>query len=485
MKLVSAKLHAPVLRQLLSANVHSQGRPTAFEKMAVFLVETGKSSDELKGQSLHALFELLVGGPAADPFLDETLERLFSPAFAILGVAPDVRFTSFRNLPVSEIEVLANGKELLRSGLFPTRPRQIRQAAVYDPLSGTVEEDDGDSFADVPDVPERALPESLAAGVWPDAAAEDFVRRVLLRPGDTLEGVSREDEGRIGWTTFSATVELDGETLKASSPRPGAADCLNGMVPDDFRRLMLSGLDSVRTEGPVRSLSGVDPSDLLSPLARPSDSESWIWFHPDGETSAPAPKGVRLEVVWPAEEGSAPPEGPEFSVGTDGAPDRIAVPAGPYPDATAAGGLRTFSHVVAARAFFARTPMEIPVRLRERLSDGDVAKSADSLVSALLESGHPRALAHAVVLASEAGAADLSPLLETIAGLDEARRSLVERLCSSWRPGLFGNDPAGEEGTQDPASVPDANRKEAERQGPKRPERQRRPSRQRTGRKAS
>ena len=397
MKLLTTRLHTPVLRQRLSAEIHSQGKPTAFEKMTVSLVKTGRMTEELKGQSIPALFELLVGSDSANLFLDDTLNRLFSPTFAILGVGTDVHFSSYRDLPVSEIEVLPNGEELLRTGLFPTQARTIRRAVLFNPLSGTIQEDSAAEVDSLPENPDRALPESLATATWPEETAEAFVKKTLLRPGDTLSGVSREGVGTVGWTTFTANLELEDGTLKATSSRSGAADYLNGLSPDDFRRLMFTGLDFIKAADPVRKLDNVASSDLFPAGTPVPVPESWIWLHPDEESFPKAPKVVRLEVVWPSGDQAAV-DGKPFTAGFNGIPDRLVLAAGPYPDAMASGDLRTFSHVVTARGFFARTPLEIPVGLREHLSAEAVAAMVDGLVSALRDTGHPRAFAHADAL---------------------------------------------------------------------------------------
>jgi hypothetical protein len=397
MKLLTTRLHAPVLRQRLSAEIHSQGKPTAFEKMAVSLVKTGRMTEGLKGQSIPALFELLIGSDAANLFLDETINRLFSPTIAILGVGSDVHFSSYRDLPVAEIEVLPNGEELLRTGLFPTQARLVHRTVLFDPLSSTIKEEADSEVDSLPENPDRTLPESLATATWPEEEAEAFVKETLLRPGDTLSGISREGEGTVDWTTFTANLELEDGTLKATSLRCGAADYLNGLSPDDFRRLMLAGLGFIKAAGPVRNLDNVASSDLFPASAPEPVPESWIWFHPDVETSPKAPKGVRLEVVWSTGDQTVT-DGQPFSVGSNGAPDRLVLAAGPYPDAMASGDLRTFSHVVMARAFFARTPLEIPIGLREHLSEEAVAAMVDELVSALRDTGHSRAFAHADAL---------------------------------------------------------------------------------------
>ena len=189
MKLLNTRLYAPVLRQRLAVDIHSQGKPTAFEKMAVSLVRTGRDSEEIKSQSLPALFELLIGNESADVFLDDTLNRLFSPTTAILGVGPSIRFASYRDLPVSEIELLPNGEEMLRTGLFPTQARTIHRSVLFNPLSGTLEEDPGSDLDGSPADPDRALPESLATDTWPEEAVDVFVNKSMLRPGDILSGL--------------------------------------------------------------------------------------------------------------------------------------------------------------------------------------------------------------------------------------------------------------------------------------------------------
>ena len=311
MKLLTIRLHAPLLRQRLSLDVHSQGKPTAFEKMAVSIVKTGQRTEELKGQSIPALFELLIGNDSADHFLDDALNRLFSTTTAILGVGSDVHFSSYRDLPVSEIEILPNGEKLLRSGLFPTQARTFYRTVLFNPLSGTVEAVSDDDIDSYPENPDRALPESLATSTWPEEAAEELVKKTYLRPGDILSGVSREEEGTVGWTTFTANLELEDGTLKATSAWPGAADYLNGLPPDDFRRLMLSGLEIFNVPGPVRRLDDVDPSNLFP-----------AWASPDMANT----KDSQIS-----------------------------------------------SRVVMARVFFAQTPMEIPIGIREHLPDEAVA----------------------------------------------------------------------------------------------------------------
>lgn len=311
MKLLTTRLYAPLLRQRLSLDVHSQGKPTAFEKMAVSIVKTGQEAEELKGQSIPALFELLIGNDSADRFLDDALNRLFSSTTAILGVGTDVRFSSYRDLPVSEIEILPNGEELLRTGLFPTQARTFYRTVLFNPLSGTVETVSDEGIDSYPENPNHALPESLATSAWPEEAAEDLVKKAFLRPGDILSGISREEEGTVGWTTFTANLELEDGTLKATSAWPGAADYLNGLPPDDFCRLMLSGLVIFNVPGPVRRLDDVDPSDLF--------------------------------------------------------------PAGASPDTANIKDSQISSHVVMARVFFAQTPMEIPIGIREHLPDEAVA----------------------------------------------------------------------------------------------------------------
>ena len=395
MKLLSTKLNAPILRQRISADIHSQGKPTAFEKMTVSLVKAGKESEELKGQSIPSLFELLVGNDSADVFLDATLNRLFSPALAALGVGSDVHFAAYRDLPVSEIDILPNGEELLRSGLFPTQSRKIHRTILCNPLTGTVEEQPQDGGPDsAPEDSDRALPESLATGAWPEEAVDAFVRNTLLRPGAVLSGVSREDEGTVVWTSLAANLELEHGTLRATSRSPGVANYLNGLAPDEFCRLMLSGLEFTKVRGKVRKLDDVADTDLFPAGASPHAPESWIWLHPDLETFPNAQKGTRLEVVWPADV-QVDDVGKSFLAGLDGKPDRLVLASAPYSDATASGDLRTFSHVVSARAFFARMPIEIPVGLREHLTAEVAASIANALISALRDSGHPRAIAHA------------------------------------------------------------------------------------------
>lgn len=413
MKLIVNRLHLPVLRQPILVNVHSQGKPTAFEKMAVSFVKTGQTSEELREHSIASLFEFIVGNDSANIFLDETLDRLFSPAIAVLRVASDVSYSSYRDLPVKEIEVLPNGEELLRSGLFPTQARTIRRTVLFNPISRNVSEAAEDAERLYPVDQSRALPETLATSVWPGEEIDAFVKKTLLRPGDVLSGISRMEEGRVEWSDATASLELEDGELKAKSSVEGVADYLNGLRPEEFARLMLGGLESVRSQGPARNLDGIATSDIFSPVGRISAPDSWVWLHPDGVDAAP--KNVRLEVIWPVD-GQASPGKNSFSVGAGGAPDRLFLSDAPYPDKEASGDLHEFCHIVTGRAFFARTPLEIPIGLRERLSDESSAEAASIIITALRESGHPRAHAHADAMSR------LSPLHHDNSQKEEDRK---------------------------------------------------------------
>ena len=112
MKLVFSEIFAPVLPLRLTASVHSQGDATVFEKMAMSLVSIGSESDELRGHTIPALFEILIQGRLDDDIVDRTVEDLFSPANGLLAVAnPDILFSTYRDIPVSEIEILPAGSD--------------------------------------------------------------------------------------------------------------------------------------------------------------------------------------------------------------------------------------------------------------------------------------------------------------------------------------------------------------------------------------
>ena len=67
--------------------------------------------------------------------------------------------------------------------------------------------------------------------------------------------------------------------------------------------------------------------------------------------------------------------------------------------------------------------MVIPVGIRETLPAAAAAKVVKSIVSALRVSGHPRARAHARVLAREAGLPDLAPQREHVAGTNQVKEN--------------------------------------------------------------
>lgn len=438
MKLLSIRLYAPVRRLHFSAHVNSRGAPTAFEKMTVFLVRQGQQYDELKNQSIPALFEMLVGSREVDMFLEKTLDDLFSPAIGVLRVVDGIRYDSLMDLPVSAIEILPNGEELLSSGMFPTQPRTIRLSVLYHPLAQTVVEDDGRDLPTKPENKEAALPEELAGEAWPEELLSLFVRNNILQAEDGLAGISHDEEGHgareaeIVWMPFPATVELDNGVLTAKSPRPWAEQYLNGLTPEMFQSLALSPLrlaEPAPRKGAM-DLSSINAADLYPSDANPPDSNSWIRLRPDSSEYGERPN-VRLEVVWPVQVADGQWEN-TFTAGQDGRPDRLSIPGSPYPDPLATGDIESFSHIVFGRASFAHTPLEIPVGVQERLSDEASGGLASALVAALLEAGEVRALAYASVLAIDANLPDISPIRERVAALDEGQRKRLVDSLSAW-----------------------------------------------------
>ncbi len=434
MKLLSLSISHPVRRLSFSLSVHSKGIPNAFQKMAVFLVKHGKESDELRNLSIPALFEAIVGGQGAMPFLERTLDELFSPTVGVLRLSPDVRFTSYGDIPVSEIELLPNGEELLATGAFPTKSRTFQRTALYDPLRQRIDSDVRDDLPDLPDDPERALPEELATSAWPEGLVDAFVREHAMRPGDVLAGiVPDESADELMWMSTKANVELVDGALSATSPSTEMQDHLNGLRPEEFQRLLLAPLDVFRPAAPgsVKDLSAVESNDLYPADSAPTAEESWIWLHPNTASAEVVPN-PRLEVVWPLP-GAAMPEGEAFLTGKNGAPDRLAIPASPYSDVMGSGTTRHFAHVTMGRALFAHAPVEIPIGIRERLPEDVSVRIAESIVSALVATGNVRAFAHAAVLAYENQFADTSEFKEKVEELDEEQRLRLSDICASWQ----------------------------------------------------
>lgn len=460
MKLVFSEIFAPVLPLRLTASVHSQGDATVFEKMAMSLVSIGSESDELRGHTIPALFEILIQGRLDDDIVDRTVEDLFSPANGLLAVAnPDILFSTYRDIPVSEIEILPAGRVLLETGRFPTEPETRRFSAVYDPLANAVSET---RTQDVPRQsvrPATALPASLANEV-PAELARDFVERNGLRPGQVLSEVERIDSGEPVWIPFRASVELEGGVLSAKSSRSGAEAYLNHLAPDAFRGILLSGLEPYRAQafGPARDLSRAEAANLYAPGETAPSPTSWVRLRPNSAGGSSDSPETRLLVVW-AEAGDAVPSVPAFERGPDGSPDRLVLPSSPYPDPNARGDLRSLSHVVLGRATFAETPMEIPVGCRELLSSEDAKALASSLFFALVGSSDPRALAHAAVLAADAGLADAHGILQGHVGsLDEKQRLEFEKLCREWNAdgSIRKEEPEKEPPQETPADSPDS-----------------------------
>lgn len=435
MQLLSRCLHEPVHRLRFSANIHSRGTPTAFEKMAVVLVKQCRESEELRNQSIPSLFEMLVGNREADFFIEKTLENLFSPAIGILRVDANIDFKSYDNLPVSEIEILPNGEELLSTGQFPTRPRTVTFVVLYHPLAQSVENDDYDELEEQPSPPEGALPDGSAGEVWPEELLQQFVlNHKKLRPGEVVAEIMPNNDARNEkvWKPLPATVELENGVLTAKSNVAWAERYLNGLTQESFRNLLLRPLQHVSPtdSGPARDLSMLDDTDIYPPTGNPPLSDSWIHLHPDSLGSE-RHTGVRLEVIWHSP-GQEAPDGPAFQTGRDRSPDRLVIPGRAYPDSWGEGDLRSFSHIVQGRAVFAHSPLEIPVGVRERLSDEATKVLALSLITALLETKDVRAIAHAACLADEIGQLDTGALREQIGALTENQRKTFKELLNSW-----------------------------------------------------
>jgi hypothetical protein len=271
--------------------------------------------------------------------------------------------------------------------------------------------------------------------------------------------VRRIDSEAPAWTPFLASVELKGGVLSAKSSRPGAEAYLNHLAPDAFRGLLLSGLEPHRAQafGPARDLSRVDEENLYAPGETAPSSKSWVRLRPNSPDAPSDSPETRLLVVWDAA-GDAVPSVPAFERGPDGSPDRLVLPASPYPDPNACGDLRSLSHVVLGRATFAETPMEIPVGCREPLSSEDTKALASSLFFALVGSSDPRALAHAAVLATDVGLADApGVLLGLVGSLDEKQRAEFDEQCPAWNAdeAACEESPAKETPQETPADSPE------------------------------
>lgn len=133
MKLVGISVPLPLYRIESDVTYHTERKPTVFERMVLRLCDPGLHLPDKQNLSLLGVFRDQLGAGDVRELLEGCVSEL-----SALGALPKRYAQDRLEMPLTELELTADGLQFLRSDSLPVRSRTVKVWHLYDPISDEI-----------------------------------------------------------------------------------------------------------------------------------------------------------------------------------------------------------------------------------------------------------------------------------------------------------------------------------------------------------
>lgn len=133
MKLAEISVPLPLYRIESDVTYHTERKPTVFERMVLRLCDPGLHLPDKQNLSLLGVFRDQLGAGDVRELLEGCVSEL-----SALGALPKRYALDTLAVPLTELELTADGLQFLRSDRLPVRSRTIKVSHHYDPIGDEI-----------------------------------------------------------------------------------------------------------------------------------------------------------------------------------------------------------------------------------------------------------------------------------------------------------------------------------------------------------
>lgn len=133
MKLAEISVPLPLYRIESEVTYHTERKPTVFERMVLRLCDPGLHLPDKQNLSLLGVFREQLGAGDVRELLEGCVSEL-----SALGALPKRYAQDWLEIPLTELELTADGLQFLRSDSLPVRSRTVKVWHRYDPISDEI-----------------------------------------------------------------------------------------------------------------------------------------------------------------------------------------------------------------------------------------------------------------------------------------------------------------------------------------------------------
>ena len=133
MKLAEISVPLPLYRIESDVTYHTERKPTVFERMVLRLCDPGLHLPDKQSLSLLGVFRDQLGAGDVRELLEGCVSEL-----SALGALPKRYALDTLEVPLTELELTADGLQFLRSDSLPVRSRTIKVSHHYDPIGDEI-----------------------------------------------------------------------------------------------------------------------------------------------------------------------------------------------------------------------------------------------------------------------------------------------------------------------------------------------------------
>ena len=133
MKLAEISVRLPLYRIESDVTYHTERKPTVFERMVLRLCDPGLHLPDKQNLSLLGVFRDQLGAGDVRELLEGCVSEL-----SALGALPKRYAQDRLEMPLTELELTADGLQFLRSDSLPVRSRTVKVWHRYDPISDEI-----------------------------------------------------------------------------------------------------------------------------------------------------------------------------------------------------------------------------------------------------------------------------------------------------------------------------------------------------------
>ena len=259
MKLAEISVPLPLYRIESDVTYHTERKPTVFERMVLRLCDPGLHLPDKQNLSLLGIFRDQLGAGDVRELLEGCVSEL-----SALGALPKRYAQDRLEMPLTELELTADGLQFLRSDSLPVRSRTVKVWHRYDPISDEIKPTQNDGarlsqsdFSRVSVADQALRPQNPLPQVERAIAQETYDWK---NPATVIDRIAPLVQP-AGWgeRRLEISCSEDG-ALSASAPRDAALQCwLEQAQPELVWEILLA---DALTREPDSLLPIVDSSVL-------------------------------------------------------------------------------------------------------------------------------------------------------------------------------------------------------------------------------